>query len=217
MHRFTGHDLTCIRGERTVFSGLGFELASGDALLLLGPNGSGKSSLLRLMAGLLRPAAGTVAWDGADTRDDPDAHKERLRYAGHQDPVKPTLTVEENLAFWAALAERSARADAAGAALETFGLAGLKAVPGRYLSAGQKRRLSLARLVASPALLWLLDEPTAALDKDAVGRLRQAIIRHRAHGGMVVASTHADLDLAGACSLDLGAFVASSSPAEIRP
>jgi heme exporter protein A len=214
MHRFTGHDLTCIRGERAVFGGLDFQVTSGEALVLLGPNGSGKSSLLRLMAGLLRPAAGTIAWNGVDTRDDPDAHKKRLHYVGHQDPVKPTLTVEENLAFWTALAPLPAPTDAVGGALEAFGIAGLKAVPGRYLSAGQKRRLTLARLATAPALLWFLDEPTAALDKDAVLRLRQAIERHRARGGMVVASTHADLDLDGARVLDLGTLGAF---AETRP
>lgn len=216
MHRFTGHDLTCIRGERMVFTGLGFAVMSGGVLVLTGPNGSGKSSLLRLMAGLLRPAAGAIAWNDERTDDDPDAHRARLLYVSHQDAVKPALTVGENLAFWAALTTTSAPSstNAVDDALQAFGIAHLADVPARYLSAGQKRRLTLARLVATPAMLWLLDEPTTALDADAVVRLRRAIGHHRAGGGLVVVSTHADLDLAGARSLDLGT---AEAPAEARP
>jgi heme exporter protein A len=211
MHRFTGHDLTCIRGERTVFTGLGFAVTSGGALVLTGPNGSGKSSLLRLMAGLLHPAAGAVAWNGESTAEDPDAHRERLLYVSHQDAVKPALTVGENLGFWAALTiSPRGQGDVVGPALQAFGIDHLAEVPARYLSAGQKRRLTLARLVATPAALWLLDEPTTALDTDAVVRLRRVIEHHRADGGLVVVSTHADLDLADARSLDLGAAQASA-------
>lgn len=214
MHRFTGHDLTCIRGERMVFTGLGFAVTSGGALVLTGPNGSGKSSLLRLMAGLLRPAAGKIAWNDESTAENPEAHRARVLYVSHQEAVKPALTVGENLAFWATLATvPPAHGDAIGPALEAFGIDHLADVPARYLSAGQKRRLTLARLVATPAALWLLDEPTTALDTDAVVRLRRVIERHRAGGGLVVVSTHTDLGLADARSLDLGAAASTG----VRP
>ena len=204
---FTGHDLTCIRGERTVFAGLDFALDAGGALLLVGPNGSGKSSLLRLMAGLGRAAAGVLAWGAEPIGDEPEIHHARLHYVGHQDAVKPVLTVAENLAFWTAL--RAADRDTRGAvrrALETFGSAHLANVPGRFLSAGQRRRINLARLVATPAPLWLLDEPTTALDRDATAALEDAVSRHRAGGGLVAIATHADLAVEGAEVLELDRF-----------
>ncbi len=197
---FTGHALTCIRGERLVFAGLDFAIGPGEALMLVGANGSGKSSLLRLMAGLLRPADGAVRWGGESIAIDPEAHNARLHYVGHLDPVKAALTVAENLAFWAN------GAGAVAPALETFDSLSLADVPGRFLSAGQKRRANLARLAASAASLWLLDEPTTALDARATACLMKAIARHRAGGGMVAISTHADLALDGARRLDLDTF-----------
>lgn len=204
MSRFSGHDLSCLRGERMVFSGLGFAIEAGGALVLRGPNASGKSSLLRLMAGLLAPAAGRLAWDGAPVADDIEAHHRRLRYVGHLDAVKPALTVAENLRFWAALGLGRADAGAVASALDAFGMAHLGDVPGRYLSAGQRRRLNLARLLAGDAALWLLDEPSTALDEDATRRLEAAIARHRNQGGMAVVATHADLAIAEARVLALG-------------
>ena len=204
MSEFSGRDLTCIRGERVVFSRLGFVLGGGGALLLVGPNGSGKSSLLRLMAGLLWPASGTITWDGGNVGDDAEAHNARLHYVGHLDSVKPVLTVAENLGFWAAL--RGSGEEAVGAALDTFGIGHLAEVPGRFLSAGQKRRLNLARLAVAPVELWLLDEPTTALDAAAAASLRYAIAGHRAAGGMAVICTHAELGIEDASVLDLGAF-----------
>ena len=120
MPQFRGQDITCIRGERIVFAGLGFTLDAGGALLLKGPNGSGKSSLLRLMAGLLRPASGTLAWDGEAVWPDPDGNRRRLHYVGHLDAVKPAFTVAENLAFWCGLYTGRSDRDAVGAALEAF-------------------------------------------------------------------------------------------------
>jgi heme exporter protein A len=208
MALFSGEDLLCIRGERVVFAALHFAVEAGGALLLTGANGSGKSSLLRLMAGLLAPATGRIAWDGEDTGEDPERHNARIHYVGHLDPIKPVLTVAENLRFWAAL--KTGNGTAAGGALEAFGIAHLAGVPGRYLSAGQKRRLNLARLETSPAPLWLLDEPTAALDAEAVAGLRDAIARQRSVGGMVVLSTHAEMALDRAQVLDLGDFSAAT-------
>ncbi len=201
---FAGTDLACRRGERLVFAGLSFLLAPGDVLLLTGPNGSGKSSLLRLMAGLGRPEAGTLSWDGAALADDPAAHRARLHFIGHQEAVKPVLTVAETLAFWAGM---RGGGDVA-AALARFRLAALADWPCRMLSAGQRRRLALARLVASPAPLWLLDEPTTGLDADAVADLLEAIAAHRAAGGRVALSTHTALPLTAATALGLGDFAA---------
>lgn len=206
MTGFTGLDLACRRGDRRVFAGLAFHLGSGEALLLTGPNGSGKSSLLRLMALLLRPWHGALHWDGADVAEDPDRHRARLRYVGHLDGIKPVLTVLESLGFWA---ELDGVADARGrcrAALAQWGLERLGDIPGRYLSAGQKRRLALARLLLTQVPLWLLDEPTVGLDSDAIDRLEQALARHRRGGGMVVASTHTPLALPGAIPLNLEDF-----------
>ncbi|MCK8785256.1 heme ABC exporter ATP-binding protein CcmA [Roseomonas sp. NAR14] len=194
-------DLACLRGERAVFAGLGFRLAPGGALLLTGANGAGKSSLLRLLAGLLAPAAGRLLWAGEDVQADRAAHARRLRYVGHADAAKPALTLRENLALYA----RLWGGDAA-AALAALDLAPLAELPARVLSAGQRRRLALARLALVPAAtapLWLLDEPTVGLDAASVGRLGALLAAHRAGGGMVVAATHLPLPLPGAGTLAL--------------
>jgi heme exporter protein A len=204
---FAGRGLACRRGERQVFAGLAFTVPPGGALALTGPNGSGKSSLLRLMAGLTPPEAGVLGWDGAPVREDPAAHRARLHFIGHLDAVKPVLTVAETLAFWAGMHGGQAVAPA----LERFGLAALAQWPCRLLSAGQRRRLALARLVASPAPLWLLDEPLTGLDNDAVADLAAAIAAHRAEGGLIVYSTHAALPLDGSQTLSLTDFAARAA------
>jgi heme exporter protein A len=202
MDGFSGTGLACIRSNRIVFAGLDFAVSPGGALVLTGPNGSGKSSLLRLMAGIARPAAGSILWQDAPVSEDPEAFFARLHYVGHRDAVKPALTVRENLTFHAAL--RPGAADIDGA-LERVGLAALADLPARMLSAGQTRRLTLARILATPAPLWLLDEPTIALDYRAVERLRAAIDAHRAGGGMIVASTNVPLGIDDAATIDLAA------------
>src|SRR5690606_17947536 len=154
----------------------------------------------RVMAGLLPPAAGRLTWDGAPI-EDAEGHRARAHYVGHADAIKPMLTVSENVAFWARLRSPVDVRDRVAGALHSFAIDGLAEVPGRFLSAGQKRRVNLARIVASPAELWLLDEPTTALDRETVARLDAIIADHRARGGMVVVSTHADLGLAGAVTL----------------
>lgn len=202
--------LACRRGGRLVFSGLSFRLPPGGALVLTGPNGSGKSSLLRVLAGLLPPQAGQLAWQGQPVEGGGDAYRRAIAYVGHLDAVKPTLSAADNLAFWASLMGASAAGERVEAALAGFGLTDLAGLPGRYLSAGQRRRLSLARLLMSDARLWLLDEPTVALDTVSLGLLEVAIAGHRATGGLVVLATHAPPDLAAPDSLDLGAFTASA-------
>ena len=181
--------LAAFRGERLVLEGVSLEVLPGEALLLLGPNGSGKSTLLRLLAGLKRPDAGTIAW-----RDDTETP---VAYLGHADAIKPGLTVLENLRFVAA-------GHPAGPALAALGLETLAELPGRMLSAGQRRRLALARLPLSRAPLWLLDEPTLGLDTASLGLLAALLAGHRAAGGGVIAATHQDLELPGAATLRLG-------------
>ena len=196
MTLFAGHDLACRRGERLVFTGLSFRIAAGAALLLRGPNGSGKSSLLRCMAGLLSPVAGVQTWNDQPLALDVDGHRSRLRYLGHQDAVKPALTVLENLVLWQQLHGRHDVA-AIGRALAGLGLDRLAELPARLLSAGQRRRVALARLLASPAPLWLLDEPTTALDDEGVARFARMVVDHRASGGLVALSSHGDPGVAG--------------------
>ncbi len=190
--------LAAFRGERLVFRDLDFAVAAGGALLLTGPNGAGKSTLLRLLAGLLRPAAGALTWDGEDALADLPAHARRVAYLGHQDAVKPGLTAAENLHFAARLSGGDG-----GEALAAVGLADLADLPARMLSAGQKRRLALARLVLSRAPVWLLDEPTLGLDAASVERLGGMLGAHRARGGLLVAATHLALPLAEAAGLRL--------------
>lgn len=187
--------LVCIRGERQLFSDVNFRLAAGEALLLRGPNGSGKSSLLRLLAGFLPAADGRVLWD----------EESRLLYVGHQDAVKLQLSTEDNLVFWARLLglDDAEAQQQAVAALEAAGLSRQRRLPGRYLSAGQKRRLALARLLVAPADLWLLDEPTNALDTAAVTWLGGVLATHRARGGVVILASHVDVPLPDARRLDL--------------
>lgn len=200
---FHAEDLVCIRGERLVFSGLSFEIGAGTATLLRGPNGAGKSSLLRLVAGLLRPAAGQLRWGSEPVERDREAHRRKVRYVGHLDGVKPVLSVGENLAAWAGIyGGMTAEAPVAGA-LDTMGLSGLADLPARFLSAGQRRRLNLARLLVDPGRLWLLDEPTVSLDSDSIGRLEQAIRHHLAAGGSALIATHTDLHLENAAVLML--------------
>lgn len=197
--------LACIRGERQLFRDLNFRLAPGEALLLHGPNGSGKSSLLRLLAGFLPPAYGQVLWDGAPTLEDAEAHRARLQYLGHQDAVKAQLGTGDNLLFWARVYGLTpvAAEEAVTAALEAAGLLRQRHLPGRYLSAGQKRRLALARLLLKPSALWLLDEPTNALDTNAVVWLGELLSAHRAAGGMIIIASHVDVPLQDTRRLDL--------------
>lgn len=194
-----------------MFEGLSFSLEAGDALLLTGPNGSGKSSLLRLLAGLLTPLDGQICVNSTPVHEDIEGHRANTAYLGHLDPIKPTLTVLESARFWATMLGTLDRVDAA---LATLNLSDLAAAPGRVLSSGQRRRLSLTRLLLSPADLWLLDEPTVGLDTRAVASVEQMVAEHRAKGGVVVLSTHIEFKLPGAKTLDLGDFTPAAFRAE---
>ncbi len=208
MSGFAGTGLACRRSERLVFIDLDFAVPPGGALLLVGPNGSGKSSLLRLMAGLIKPYAGRLEWDGAPVSADPASHRERIAYLGHQDALKPVLTTAENVSAWAALRGRCGHV---AAALAQMDLADLADLPARFLSSGQRRRTALARTIASGAPLWLLDEPTVGLDLRSVAALEAALAAHRAVGGIVIAATHMPIELPGAGTLDLSQFAVGMS------
>lgn len=181
--------LTLVRGQRLLFEGLGFALAPGDALIVTGANGAGKSSLLRVVAGLLEPTAGTVALEGA------------VALLASDPALKPDQPVERELAFWAAL-DGAPRARVA-AACEAMAVTALLGFRCGQLSSGQRQRVAIARTIASGAPLWLLDEPTSALDAASEARLVAAIAAHRADGGMVMAATHQPLPLPGAVHLAL--------------
>ncbi len=220
MEEFTGQNLVCVRAERVVFANLSFALTDGGAIRLSGANGSGKSSLLRVMARLLPVAAGSLAWNGASLDEDPDAHDARLAYVGHQDAIKPILTVAENVAFWARLGGGGSGAPggpaaAASRGLAAMGLEGMADIPCRLLSAGQRRRLALARLFAAPGKLWLLDEPTVGLDAASVAALEAGLAAHREEGGMVVLATHVGLALPDADELELGDFAEARGAAAV--
>jgi heme exporter protein A len=198
--RLSATGLACVRSGREVFAELGFTLAAGEALLVLGRNGAGKSSLLRMVAGLVRIAAGRLALEGGE----PELTlAEQAHYVGHQDAVKSALTVKENLEFWTQyLGGATVPADPA---LDALALGDLAALPAAYLSAGQKRRLSLARLVAVKRPIWLLDEPTSALDAAAQERLSGLMRGHLAAGGIILAATHGPIGLMGTKELRLDA------------
>jgi len=185
--------LSAARGYRVLFERLSMRVAGGELLELRGPNGSGKSTLLRILAGLTQPAAGSVRIEGGGA----DVQR---RYLGHLDAVKPTETALEQLAFWARF--HGHPETVAEEALSTVGLASRADVPGRGLSAGQKRRLALGRLIVDPCPVWLLDEPVAALDIDGRALVERLISEHVALGGLVIAAMHGS-SFPGARTLDV--------------
>jgi heme exporter protein A len=198
------HALACVRGERTLFSDVSFELAPGNALKVTGANGSGKTSLLRLLSGLSPPAAGYVCWQGRDVGTMRAEYGACLAWVGHADGVKGDLTALENVVFGAALAGAPGGRASAMDALEQFGLKDEAGLPTRVLSQGQRKRVALAGLLARRGRpLWLLDEPFAALDGHASGVLRAAIERHLAAGNLLVYTTHDNADLGGSACLHI--------------
>jgi len=189
--RLAVEGLTCIRGGRKLFRGLSFGLGQGEAIVVTGPNGAGKTSLLRLVAGLLTPAEGRVV-----VEDSVQMANELSHFVGHLDAVKGALTVGENLDFGRTLL--GGGGIETDAALKKLGIGSLADVPAQILSAGQRRRLALARLLVATRPLWLLDEPSTALDSEGQRTLIQLIVEHRASGGSVIAATHMALDISGA-------------------
>ncbi|MBX3520086.1 MAG: heme ABC exporter ATP-binding protein CcmA [Xanthobacteraceae bacterium] len=194
--RLTANGISCVRGGRKLYDGLSFSLTGGELLLLSGANGAGKTSLLRQVAGLLPLSGGEIGFEGGDLA-------EETHFVGHASGIKDTLSVAENLHFWCAL---YGSADAATEdALARLKLAPLAMLPARVLSAGQKRRLALSRLLAIRRAIWLLDEPDAALDAEGRETLLSIIAGYRARGGIVIVASHAALDLAPSKEIVLGA------------
>ncbi|MFU2316463.1 cytochrome c biogenesis heme-transporting ATPase CcmA [Rahnella sp. PCH160] len=198
---FEALNLSCVRDERTLFSGLNFTVAPGEMVQIEGRNGAGKTSLLRILAGLSSPDAGEVRWQGVNTRRQRDVFHQELLYLGHQPGIKSVLTAFENLAFYLSVNNGSARGDAAAdaiyQALENVGLLGYEDVTVAQMSAGQQRRVALARLWLSNAPLWILDEPLTAIDKQGVATLIALFEHHAEQGGMVLLTTHQDLQGVG--------------------
>jgi heme exporter protein A len=193
--------LSCRRGGRPVVRNLSFSLARGELLALTGRNGSGKTTLLRALALLVTADEGGIRWQGNDVRHDRDGWHRQIAWLGHLDGLKGDLTVRENLATACHL--REASADGVDAALAAFDLVALAHRAARTLSAGQRRRVALARVVAADAPLWLLDEPLNALDAPSQAALRIALAKHLAAGGLAIAATHAPIDVPNARVLEL--------------
>lgn len=200
--RLIADELSVERGGRLVLAGVGLSLEAGEALALTGPNGAGKSTLLRALAGLLPLSGGAIRVQGSD----PDAAPgEAMHLVGHADGVKAALTCAENAEFWADFL--GGDSGAVSAALEAVGLAHAAGLPAAVLSAGQRRRLAMARLIVARRDIWLLDEPATALDTDGLARLAGLVEIHRASGGIVVAATHADLGWPDVKRMVLGSAV----------
>jgi heme exporter protein A len=204
--RLIAEKLCAARGGRMLFAGISFAVEAGGALLVTGPNGAGKTTLLRTLAGLLRPEAGHVRLEGGAAEM---SVAEQCHYVGHSNAMKPSLTVAENAAFWSGFL--GGATDRLDRALNVFGLAALRDIPAAYLSAGQRRRAGLTRLLLAERPVWLLDEPTASLDDAAQETLVGAANRHLAAGGLVVAATHMPLGFERARELRLGRAAAAAA------
>ena len=187
---FAGNAITCIRSDRIIFQRLSFSVKDGEVLYLKGPNGCGKSSLLRIMAGLLKPTEGVLYWNEENISKSIGSYLGEFQYVGHQNAVKGALSVKENLEFWAKIYNLKYNNIAIDDALQAFRLDGLADLPARFLSAGQKRRLNLCRLSATNSRIWLLDEPSTSLDDAGSLCLKELITSHLDRGNMVIMATH---------------------------
>lgn len=188
-------NLSCVRGDRRLFSSVNFSVAPGSILQITGPNGSGKTSLLRMICGLLAAAEGEIRWQGATIQSLGEEYFKSISYVGHRNGVKEELNPVENLRISNGLAGVSVARAEARRALDQIGLSGRNNLPARLLSEGQQRRLALARLITSQATLWVLDEVLTSLDRSAVTLVKSLIGEHLQNGGMAIIATHQELDL----------------------
>ncbi len=193
--RLEAAELTCIRGDRRLFRGVDFTLESGELLHVAGTNGSGKTTLLRMVCGLVQPVRGEIRWQGSPIGQLGEAYFKCLTHLGHANAIKDDLSCRENLLVSTTLSGAMAASEPLEEALEKMGLSGYGSVPARVLSQGQRRRLALARLLLSNTALWILDEPFNALDTAAVESVRTAVKRHVDRGGMVILTSHQDVDI----------------------
>ena len=189
-------DLECVRGERSLFKDVNFSLEAGELLQVNGPNGSGKTSLLRMLCGLATPAHGEISWLGDNIRSLDEGYYNSITYLGHLNGVKDNLNAIENLRISSALAGNGIDESEAYIALQKMGLVGRETLPVKVLSQGQRRRVTLARLLVSSTVLWILDEPLVALDTSAVLLVKSILEQHLKKGGMVVMTTHQDINIA---------------------
>ncbi len=188
-------NLKCVRGERPLFDGIGFRLESGQLMYLRGSNGAGKTSLLRILCGLSPAEAGQIRWDGLPIKELGEVYRRDLFYLGHYNALQEALTVDENLAFYAALAGAIPSETDTASALARLGLRGCQGRLVRHLSQGQKRRVALSRLMLNGARLWVLDEPFVALDQASIELLASLIAAHLDKGGLAVFTSHQQVDI----------------------
>jgi len=198
-----GISLACVRGDRELFKDINFSLEAGGLMQVRGPNGSGKTSLLRMLCGLSNPAAGEIHWNGASIRSLNGDYFAAMTYIGHLSGTKDDLTVIENLRISSALAGYEINDTQASEALGYMGLGGREVLPVKILSQGQRRRVALARLLVCKTSLWILDEPLVALDVLAVKLIRELLEQHLKQGGMVVMTTHQEIDLTATSTTQL--------------
>ena len=204
VHRLEARDLACSRGPATLFRDVSFEVGAGEWLSVRGANGSGKTTLLRCLAGLTRADRGSVSWDGTPATSDSEAFRHELLYAGHLAGIKDDLSAEENVDGALRLRGRVPSPEATRAALAEVGLEKRRHLPARRLSAGQRRRIGLARLALDTGACWILDEPLTALDDDGQALFTRLLRSHVERGGLAIVSTHHALALAPARELILG-------------
>ena len=195
--------VACARGERKLFSGLTFQVFAGECLHIRGENGVGKTSLLRLLTGLSLPESGEILWDAKSIKSDAESYHSKLLFLGHRDALKEDLTALENLLMYAAVDGVSLSDEEAFIALRRFGLKGREDLPVNCLSAGQKKRVLMARMLTRRAQIWVLDEPFNALDTHAVQELKELIVEHLALNGLVILTSHQNLDIPNLKALDL--------------
>lgn len=201
--RLVADNVSCMRGGRLVLDELSFACDASSPLIVRGPNGSGKSTLLRAVAGLATLESGSIRLSGHRSADEGGVALDQVHYVGHADGVKSVLTVRENLLFWASVLGAGTTEAHLERAIGAFDLANVADLPAQFLSAGQRRRVALARLAVAERALWLLDEPTAALDANALEMLKTLMTAHCAAGGLLVVATHDVLEVSGARLLDL--------------